>query len=336
MDVQKLRYFFNDFGKLAAWIIVVILLGLSLYAYLTRDNDIFGKLPAPYFQNILTSRAAWDTSKMQLQSSDQEIVYKVKNRSITREQAWDLAGKLGLPAAGNITLDQNKEEQFYTKNSSAELSINLTAGSVHFKNSAAVENTVATSIAKKSQANSEAKKVIANLGINTKTYNLDKPEYEYYAVNKNSSHLQKVTEKEANIVYVAFPREIDTVAVVTVGGADTVSVGLNENNQVTSLNYQVLEIETPSEASYKVISAGQVGSKIREGKASLNRYLGESEVDSMPDQIKVGTGKIYYYNDKQTNFIQPIFVLEAAATSLGSVDKAEIYLRALQDTYFKK
>ncbi len=337
MEIQKLRYLFGDVFKICLITTLVGVVIFGVYAFVTRDNDIYGKLPKPYFQNSLTREVVWDASAVSLDTPAQEVVFKVKNRKISREQSWGLAGKLGLPRGGTIELDKNKDEHYYTKNATSELSINLTDGSVHYKNSGVTASTLATSTINKTQAAAEAKKFVAGLGINTKTYDLKQPKYEFLQRTPGSNHLSEVKENKANIVYVSFNRKIDGVDVVTVGGFDSLSIGLNNQNQVISLNYSVLEVIADTNASYKLISEGSAQSKIKKGQGNLNRYLIDAEeAVANPSLISVGKGKTYFYNDQKTEFLQPIYVFEADAVTGNQAEKAEIYLPALKDTYFSK
>lgn len=334
MEINRLRYLLKDVIRIGLLIAIVGLGIWGVYQFFTRDNDIFGQLPAPYFQDILTQNPAWDANNYSLDAPAQEVVFQVKNRSITREQAWALADKLKLPQAGTITLEQNSQEQYYTKNTQAELLINLTTGKVHYKNSGATAS--ANGVVNKNSATEEAKKLIVSLGIATSTYDLIQPSYEFLQAGTGSNHLIETTESKANIIYVAYPREIDGVAVAGVGGVDALVVGLNNHNQIISLNYSNLEIETPSEASYKLISSGAAKDRLLDGKGRLNRYLVDAEeAAANPMFIKIGAGRVNFYNDGQTAFIQPIYVFKGVAQSPGAVEEVEIYLPAIKDSYYQ-
>jgi hypothetical protein len=335
MEVSRLRYLFGDVFKISAAVVAVGLLLLLVYSFLTRDNDVYGDFPKPYFQNALTREVTWNTNNLTLENIAQEAVFKVKKRSLSREEAWDLAGKLSLPKGGQVTDDKIKGEQFSSTTPERELIVGLESGEVHFKNSQAIIATPKDKKINKSQALQTAKNQIRTLGINTSLINLEKPEYSYLQTG-NSSHLFDAQEKDANIVYVAFPREIEGVGFAVPGGKDVLSVGLNSNNETISLNYNILEIED-QEARYKLVSEGSAKNKIKKRQGYLNRYLIDAEeAAANPSVISVGKGELYFYNDKQGDYITPIYVFRGSGLTDKTNEELEIYLPALKDNYFKK
>lgn len=209
----------------------------------------------------------------------------------------------------------------------------MDSGEVHFKDSGLTANLATSPIVNKEKALEAAKKTVSTLGIDTRLFNLDKPLYEFLKT-AGHVHLQETIENEANLIYVSFPREIVGSRVVAPGGDDLLTLGVNNNYQIFSLSYSVLEIED-NQAVYKTLGESSVARKLRKGEGRLDHFVDTEESLTRPTLMIATKGEIVFYNDKHTPFVQPIYEIETLARSPVTDLQAKVYLPALNDNYFK-
>lgn len=335
MNLTQFRYLYGDVIKILLVVVTITIVGYFTYSYLTRDNPTYGKLPTQYFQNQLSGKENWSLTNLKVSKPNNAPIIKIKNRKFTRAQASALAVKLGLPSGGLITRDSEKMEHFSVNVNPKELSIDLTSGRVHFKESKTKNKIQEKPTIDEKTALDKALKYIKTLEIDTSLYDLENPTLNYFQATKSTNELIYVEKSRSNLVYVSFPLKLEGFDVVTVGGGQYLSLGIDNLYSLFSLEFSKIEVEPYDGTTYKLISDSEIKNDLNSGKGSLDHYTSGSNNFQNPDTIYVGQGKLTLYNDTKTEYLQPIFVFDSSVANFSDSLKADIYLPAVSSKYLK-
>lgn len=331
MELGKIRDFFLQTQRALILIgILLILLGIVFWALFVRPNPKYGKLPRPEIIGLTSGNPEWSSVDLGFGLNFRAKVAKVVKRKFTVKEAFQLAKNLGL----NFPPDFLEGKTLRWKNNYGQLFVNLESGALNYKDFTAF-NVEPTPIVGRTQAEKTAVVFLKNNGLGSNLIAYEQARFQFLAARKSSDHVLDTTESSANLVVVSFPLQLNGKSVVGSGGEETVRITVNNQAKVAGLEFNYLDAEDEG-ATYPLVSVGEAKKLVQKGKAMVARYTRDDFAPvTNPVVISVGKGKIRFYNDLKSDYLEPIYVFEGVVSRALVSETVEVYLPAVSEKFLK-
>lgn len=320
-------------------VLLIFLVGAFAVNFVSRlTNTAYGKLPVQKFRNQMTNTPKWLGNALQVPQVNKAEVFKITSRKLKPEEANTLAKRLGFAGKAKILPSENGT-LFNWLVGSKELYVGLDSGEVSYKDNSLIINFANNKNRQglsKDQLVEKARNIISDYSIEDESIALNEPKVVYLRIVPGSmeTHDAETTEGAGDLISMNFQRKIGNFRVVTPTKDDEIEVMLTRYGDLNFLSYSNLKLES-REATYPLLSRKDVVKKVNDGKAVLTRFQDpEKATLNVAESVLVNNGELAFYNDQETEYLQPIFVFDSFVVRGFSSAKAWVYLPAISDKQF--
>lgn len=341
MDIEILRKYSRQLIIAFGFLVLTILVGWFVFLLLEQPNPAYGVLNKQKFQNLATKDTKWSAEGATLISSLKKAgVYELIERGFTPKQAKAIAAKLSFNGEPKTQcnlgqLCKSKGDNLYSWSTfTADLTINLITGELHYKNFSALKERGNKTKAEGDLA-TNAKQALTDLGLSTDMLTVNKLESGFFK-NTTTDFVKTNSLEDSDFVSYVFDKQINKLLVRNLLDTDYASVQITKFGQIYSLSYVNSKFEDNKNVSYPLLDGKEAKKKLGEGSGYFTKFSDTASLGvGQFLAVYVGQGDVYLYDDMSSDFLQPIYIFQAAASGTSTFAKGEVYLPAIQDKYLR-
>ena len=313
-------------------VVFVLLVGGLLYTLVNSPKTLYGKLPLPLIPNSLVGRPIWNTTYLKVTKKDRERVFKVKERGFSQSETADISRKLGFVSTPETLSGETLVWREQIKN----LSINKLTGRLEYHDASFGKTNLGRVAITEKELRDKVQAFTTSLNLGTEQVDFENPKLKFLRYSSSESEAEEVSVLEANLVVINYPVKINGNLLLSTNGPESLEAKIVGNGQVVGLEYTNLSVVEEENTTYPLKGMDEIKKSISRGEAGLVRI--EESVKAPltnPQGIAVGEGNTFFYNDRKTNYIQPVFVFQVVLLGVNNKSEGEIYLPAIAKKYFK-